>query len=70
MGSEITQLLKFFDTNHLPSDLQDIVAQFAALAHTIANGPVNCQTVVSLQKLLESKNAAADAAMFSTSGGV
>jgi hypothetical protein len=63
MGSEISVLLGFFDCGHSQADLQLIVAPFAALAHTIANGSANCQTRDALRYLLLSKDAAVRAAL-------
>lgn len=70
MHPSIPALLQFFKYDHLPPDLQEISKPFHDLAHYLADrlGPAEeigrgAQFNRSLQKLLESKDAAVRAAL-------
>ncbi len=57
-------ILRFFAYEHLPQDLAKVSKPFHDLAHTIvATLPRNPERTVALRKLLESKDAAARAAL-------
>lgn len=56
-------LLRFFEYEHLPPDLQEVSKPFADLANHVALGPENAETTVALRKLLEAKDAAVRAAL-------
>ena len=52
-------LMQFFESDHLPEPLRQIVAPFRSLAeHIIATLPRNSERTVALRKLKESKDAA------------
>lgn len=51
-------LLRWFNAEHLPPHLQDVVAPYAQLAEEIARGSGSAERTVALRKLLESKDAA------------
>lgn len=51
-------VLKFFEYDHLPYNLQDVSRPFQELAQRVAQGPENAETTVALRKLLEAKDAA------------
>lgn len=58
-------LLQFFDYGHLPKELQAISRQFHGLAYWIvANLPRNPERTVALRKLLEAKDSAVRAALY------
>lgn len=63
MKTEIEEMWKFFDWNHLPSHLQNVSKPFGELAKTIAMSSNNNETVVALRKLLEAKDAAVRAVL-------
>lgn len=59
IASSITHTLRYFTYEHLPEDLQAVSKGFSELAYKVVKqAPQNYQTVVSLQKLLEAKDAA------------
>lgn len=63
-SERINGLLRFFEYQHLPPKLQQVSALFNALAHHVAErAPDNDETLVSLRKLLEAKDAAVRAAL-------
>lgn len=52
-------LMQFFTYDHLPPDLQPVVAQFANLAwHIVDTLPRNPERTTALRKLLEAKDCA------------
>jgi len=58
-------LLQFFAFSHLPVILQDVSRPFSDLAHNIVNNlPDNPERTAALRKLLESKDCAVRAALF------
>ena len=57
-------LLRWFDYEHLPADLQEVSKEFHTLAgHLDRTLPHGAEKTVSLRKLLESKDAAVRAAL-------
>lgn len=60
-GTPIYNVLQFFRYGHLPDHLQE---PFADLAAVIAVGPLNPETTVALRKLLEAKDAAVRAHLY------
>jgi hypothetical protein len=67
MHPSVQSILRFFEYEHLPADLQLVSEDFHILGHQIAerlrfgaNGP---ETTVALRKLLEAKDAAVRAAL-------
>ena len=59
-------LLQFFRFNHLPAELQTVSAHFAYLAHTVvATTPRNPERTTALRKLLEAKDCAVRAMLWS-----
>jgi hypothetical protein len=57
-------IMKYFSFEHLPPDLQDVSRPFCQLAGLISKTLPDCdQKTVSLQKLLEAKDAGVRAAM-------
>ena len=67
LHESITNVLRFFEYEHLPEKLQVVSQDFYALANKIAdrtrdeaNGP---ETTVALRKLLEAKDAAVRAVL-------
>ena len=60
----IAGVLRFFESDHLRPELQDVVKPFRALALEVADrAPNNPETTVALRKLLEAKDAAVRAAL-------
>jgi hypothetical protein len=52
-------ILKFFEYQHLPAELQVISEKFHTLAHWLVNTlPRDAERTVALRKLLEGKDAA------------
>lgn len=65
MPSSIEPILQFFDYAHLPEALQSISKPFHDLAHNLTQTtPRNPERSVALRKLLEAKDAAVRAAIF------
>lgn len=61
-------ILQFFAFDHLPPHLKVVSSQFAGVANWIANElPRNPERTVALRKLLEAKDAAVRAAIFTAS---
>ena len=59
-------LLQFFSYSHLPQHLQDVSKPFCDLAQKIVQDlPDNPEKTVALRKLLESKDCAVRAVLFS-----
>lgn len=59
-------LLQFFKYEHLPHGLQEVSMPFAALAHVmVATLPRNPERTVALRKLLEAKDCAVRAMIWS-----
>ena len=67
LEAEIQSILSFFTYNHLPADLQKVSQPFCELAERVAMNSQSPQTLVALQRLLESKDAAVTAAAAQTS---
>lgn len=66
MHKAIEDVLKYFAYSHLPEHLQAVSKQFADLAQVVAErAPDSPETTVALRKLLEAKDAAVRAALFS-----
>lgn len=64
MHPAIKEILRFFEFNHLPGDLQMVSQQFHSTAHWIANNVPDCaEKTVALRKLLEAKDAAVRATL-------
>jgi hypothetical protein len=58
-------ILQFFRYEHLPTKLQEVSKPFGDLAHDLVRGlPRNPERTVALRKLLESKDAAVRAMLF------
>lgn len=51
-------ILRFFEYSHLPDNLQEVSAPFAALALRMAQAERNAETSAGLRKLLEAKDCA------------
>lgn len=62
----VTDVLQYFQYDHLSENLQPVSKPFWELAYIIAAGPQNPQTTISLHKLLESKDAAVRAHLSKT----
>lgn len=61
---QLPVILKYFNYDHLPPNLQEISRPFRELAHQIAyRNPYDPETEVALRKLLESKDAAVRAGL-------
>lgn len=61
-------MLRWFDYHHLPPELMAVSSPFYDLAHKIVSSiDSSAERTVSLRKLLESKDAAVRAALFSDS---
>ncbi len=58
MHHSVARLLAFFTYEDLPPHLAAVSRPFRVMAETIANGPQNPETTVSLRRLWESKNSA------------
>lgn len=58
-------IMKFFVFDHLPSKLQEVSHDFAAVALSMAKAPRNAETSAGLRKLLEARECAARAALLS-----
>jgi hypothetical protein len=57
-------LLRYFEFEHLPDDLQDVSRPFCLLAHDVARSlPDGPETTVCVRKLLEAKDCAVRAAL-------
>jgi hypothetical protein len=56
-------ILRFFEFEHLPSDLQEISRPFAELAHRMAEQLDGPELTAGLRKLLESKDCMVRAAL-------
>jgi hypothetical protein len=66
MHQAVAHVLRFFAFKHLPSPLQEISKPFGELAHQVADrAPDNQETTVALRKLLEAKDAAVRAGLWS-----
>ena len=64
MHPAISHVLKFFEYDHLPQNLQIVSSPFFELATIVARrAPDNQETTVALRKLLEAKDAAVRAAL-------
>lgn len=62
---ERESILQFFAVGHLPPHLAAVSAPFAALAeHIVASCPRNPERSASLRKLLEAKDCAVRAVLF------
>lgn len=60
----VTELLRFFQYEHLPEHLKSVSRPFALLAHQLVDElPSNAELTVALRKLLESKDCAVRAAL-------
>lgn len=65
MKSPTTSLLQFFDYEHLPDKLQAASKPFGDLARLMHNSlPVNAETTTCMRKLLEAKDCAVRAVLF------
>ena len=61
----IEPLLQWFDCDHLPIGLQDVVKPFRGLAHHIVETvPRNPERTVALRKLVEAKDCAVRAVLY------
>lgn len=59
MHPAVSDILEFFEFQHLPGVLQPVSQRFHELAHWMANElPDSAEKTVALRKLLESKDAA------------
>ncbi|MFP5372384.1 MAG: hypothetical protein ACLGI3_16775 [Actinomycetes bacterium] len=60
-------LLRWFEHDHLPEPLRTVARPFATLAHTLADGMPHggAELTTALRKLLEAKDCAVRAAIFS-----
>lgn len=57
-------IMKYFEYDHLPEELQAVSRPFCELAHHVFKTlPRNAERTVALRKLLEGKDAAVRAAM-------
>jgi hypothetical protein len=64
LPSEDYPVLRYFEWEHLRSDLLEVSRPFAVLAWEMANRlPVGAETAVCLRKLLEAKDAAVRSAL-------
>jgi hypothetical protein len=62
-------IMQFFAYAHLPAHLQEVSAPFGVLAETIVNMlPRNPERTVALRKLLEAKDAAVRARLYTDDG--
>lgn len=52
------QLLRWFDTRHLPEDVALIVEPFGLVAKTVADRAVGTEGMTAVRKLIEAKDAA------------
>lgn len=52
------QLLRWFDTTHLPDDVGLIVEPFGLVAKTVADRSVGPEGTTAVRKLIEAKDAA------------
>ena len=60
-----SQLMQFFEYEHLPPHLQSVSSLFGKLAETIeASLPRNTEKTTALRKLLEAKDCAVRAVLF------
>lgn len=59
----VADLLASFTYDHLPPRLQEISRPYAEHAQRLAELPLNWHTLIALQRLLESKDAAVRAAL-------
>lgn len=60
-----TDILQFFEYQHLPEHLKEVSADFHWLAHEIvAHIPSNPERTVALRKLLEAKDCAVRARLY------
>lgn len=65
MSETVEPILQFFTFAHLPDHLQVVSQPFCELANDIAtNLPRNSERTMALRKLLESKDAAVRAKLF------
>lgn len=63
-------ILQFFAFDHLPAHLQAVSGDFCQLAHAlVATLPRNPERTVALRKLLEAKDAAVRARLYTDEGG-
>lgn len=68
-NNPVDPILQFFRYEHLPAHLQEISKPYGVLAQSIVAGlPRNPERTVALRKLLESKDAAVRAAIYSEEG--
>lgn len=67
LEAEIQGILSFFTYDHLGAELQAVSKPFCELAERVARNSKSPQTLVALQRLLESKDAAVTAAAAQTS---
>mgnify|MGYP003436487057 FL=1 len=59
MTDQISSILQYFTYKHLPEHLQEISKHFSEVAYLMVDKlPVNRETIKSLDKLLEAKDAA------------
>lgn len=59
-------LLQFFRYDHLPPHLQEVSKRFGELAEFIETLPQNAERTVALRKLLEAKDCAVRAVIFTS----
>lgn len=63
-----SNLIQFFQYEHLPAHLQEVSKPFCELAHKIDSElPTNPEKTVALRKLLEAKDCAVRAVLFKES---
>lgn len=60
---EPPEIMRYFDTGHLPAHLKPASQPFHDLAHSLLRLPDNGERAVALRKLLEAKDAAVRAAL-------
>ena len=66
----IEPMLQFFTFDHLPAHLQTVSRAFSELANEIVETlPRNPERTVALRKLLEAKDCAVRAVLYTDSGG-
>ena len=54
----VDHILQYFNSQHLPPPLAEVVEPFAELAHQVAARAAGPEATVALRKLLEAKDAA------------
>ena len=64
MDQSVANIMRFFEFDHLPENLQEVSQSFYQMAHHLERDlPTGPEKSVALRKLLESKDAAVRAAL-------